>query len=79
MRKAEYTEEEIKEITKEIKFIQDYFGFKTKKLCEIMNIKESCFRNNFSNSNPTNYFKKSDLLNLKSGIKSIFKNYNHKI
>jgi hypothetical protein len=79
MRKAEHTEEEIKSITKEIKFIQDYFGFKTKKLCEIMNIKEGCFRNNFSNSNPTNYFKESDLINLKKGIEDLIEKYNNNL
>jgi hypothetical protein len=79
MRKAEHTQEEIKAITEEIKFIQNYFGFKTKKLCEIMNIKEGCFRNNFSNSNPTNFFKKSDLVNLKLGIIILIKNYDHNL
>lgn len=62
-------------ISQNILSIQNHFGFKTKKICEIMNIKEGCFRNNLSDSCPSNFFKEVDLENLKNGVEKLYKNF----
>jgi hypothetical protein len=79
MRKAEHTQEEIKEITNEILAIRERTGLKNSLLRDFMKMGEQTFRNNLSSACNTNNFRRIDLENLKEGVKIHFENYNHNL
>lgn len=77
MRKPKNTEEETKQITKEILLIREKSGLKNAILRDFMKLKEGTYRNKISSACTRTIFNSVDLANLKIGIKNHFQNYNH--
>lgn len=72
------TIKETDKILDDVISIKSRSGLTNSKLREFMdNMNETTFRNKLSKGCKTNYFRESDLLNLKSGVKKHFENYNH--
>ena len=64
------------QITAEIANIQNRFGFRSQKMCEMLKMKYQTYRNNLNPNSITNHFKFIHLIRLKSEIAKLVKNYN---